>query len=82
MSTDGPQPTQGAPKKKKRQAGRLFFGVVFWSLVFFFFFFGGSLAPPAPPAYCFCSFLAVDTKTNKKLEKQPLTPNKKRKRRF
>ena len=46
MSTNGPQPTQGAPKKeKKREAGRLFFGVVFLSLVFFFFFFG-------PPLLC------------------------------
>jgi hypothetical protein len=45
VSTDGPQPTQGAPKKKKkrRKAGRLFFGIVFLSLVFFFFFFGGPL---------------------------------------
>jgi hypothetical protein len=39
MSTDGPQPTQGAPKKK-RKAGRLFFGIgiAFLFLVFFFFF--------------------------------------------
>jgi hypothetical protein len=46
MSTDGPQPTQGAPKKKekkRRKVGRLFFGIVFLSLVFFFFFFGGPL---------------------------------------
>jgi hypothetical protein len=42
MSTDGPQPTQGAPKKKKK-VGRLFFGIVFLSLVFFLFFFGGPL---------------------------------------
>ena len=26
MSTDGPQPTQGAPKKKKRRGAGLFFG--------------------------------------------------------
>jgi hypothetical protein len=34
MSTDGPQPTQGAPKKKKkkRKVGRLFFG--FWDCFF------------------------------------------------
>jgi len=41
MSTDGPQPTQGAPKKKRkrRKVGRLFFAwIVFLFLVFFFFF--------------------------------------------
>jgi hypothetical protein len=40
MSTDGPQPTQGAPKKTKtkRKVGRLVFGIVFLSLVFFVFF--------------------------------------------
>jgi hypothetical protein len=43
MSTDGPQPTQGAPKKKRRRkVGRLFFGIVFLSLVFCF---GRPLAP-------------------------------------
>jgi hypothetical protein len=41
MSTDGPQPTQGAPKtkrekKKKRKAGRLFFGIVFFVPCVFF----------------------------------------------
>jgi hypothetical protein len=47
MSTDGPQPTQGAPKKKKkkkrREVGRLFFEIVFFSLVFFPLFFGAPL---------------------------------------
>jgi hypothetical protein len=49
MSTDGPQPTQGAPKKKekkRRKVGRLFFGIVFFSLVFFFFFWGRPLHRP------------------------------------
>jgi hypothetical protein len=40
MSTDGPQPTQGAPQKKtkKRKVGRLFFGLFFCSLFFLGFF--------------------------------------------
>jgi hypothetical protein len=47
MSTDGPQPTQGAPKKKKegKSVGCFLpgFWIVFLFLVFFFFCFGGPL---------------------------------------
>jgi hypothetical protein len=46
MSTDGPQPTQGAPKKKKKKE-RKGKSVVFWDgffvPCFFCFFFGGPL---------------------------------------
>jgi hypothetical protein len=42
MSTDGPQPTQGAPKKKKEEESR---SVVFWGCFFVpcFLFFGPPL---------------------------------------
>jgi hypothetical protein len=44
MSTDSPQPTQGAPKKKKGKSVGCFLGNLFFcSLFFFCFFFGGPL---------------------------------------
>jgi hypothetical protein len=43
MSTDGPQPTQGTPKKKKRgKSVGCFLGVLFFPC-FLFLFFGGPL---------------------------------------
>jgi hypothetical protein len=46
MSTDGPQPTQGAPKKKRKKKESR--SVVFWDCFFvpcfLFLFFGGPLS--------------------------------------
>jgi hypothetical protein len=62
MSTDGPQPTQGAPKKKKRRkVGRLFFGIVFLSLVFIFFFFGGPLCAQSDALFSLAPSLGPPT---------------------
>jgi hypothetical protein len=53
MSTDGPQPTQGAPKKKKGKESR---SVVFWDCFFCpFFFFGG----PLTSAYAYMLYIYI-----------------------
>jgi hypothetical protein len=61
MSTDGPQPTQGAPKKKKKEKESR--SVVFWVNWFFvpcfFVFFGGPLVESLLASGLFIKSFAV-----------------------